>query len=54
METLELGSKTPRSEKVIKKSLIDAVADSPVFALLKNKPEFKQILFEMETELGGI
>lgn len=54
METLELGSKTPRSEKVIKKSLIDAVSDSPVFVPLKNKPEFKQILFEMETELGGI
>lgn len=43
-ETFELGTLMPRDEKSVRKSMKDAIANSPVFAPLARDPRFLSIL----------
>lgn len=46
-ENLALGSDSPRDEAVIKKSMLSAVADNPVFAPLAGYAEFQHIIHRL-------
>lgn len=43
IEELDQGNALPRSEKIIRKSMADAVINNPVFAVLANESRFKRI-----------
>jgi len=43
IEELDLGNALPRSEKIVRKSMADAVIDNPAFAVLADKNRFKRI-----------
>lgn len=43
IEELDLGNAPPRSEKNIRKSMMEAVVNNPAFAVLANDRRFKSI-----------
>ena len=47
---LDLGVNPPRSQKLIKQSVISALKDNPVFASLKEEYRFKFCLLALESE----
>ncbi|OPX83525.1 MAG: HTH-type transcriptional regulator Xre [Pelotomaculum sp. PtaB.Bin104] len=48
----DLGASAPRSEKVIKESMLQIVLSNPAFAALAEKPRYKRILEALKTNLG--
>ncbi|MBC3795614.1 helix-turn-helix domain-containing protein [Acetobacterium tundrae] len=52
-EDFELGVSAPRSEKVIKESMIQSVLSNPVFASLADDPKYKNIVNKLTENLGG-
>lgn len=50
----DLGNQSPRDEKFIKRSLLQALTENPVFAIFKDKPKFKSILESVKSKLGGL
>lgn len=51
IEELDLGSSPPRSEKVIQRSIADAVTGNPAFASLANEPRFQRVLERLSSGL---
>lgn len=49
-----LGEGPPRSEAVIKASMISAITDNPVFQVLKDDTLYKKIINSLVSRLGGI
>lgn len=49
-----LGEGPPRSESVIKTSMISALTENPVFEVLKDDTQFKKIINSLVSRLGGI
>ena len=47
---LDLGVNPPRSQKLIKQSVVSALKDNPVFASLKEEYRFKSCLLALESE----
>ena len=45
----DLGGALPRDEKIIRKSMVDAVAENPAFSALSEKPRFHMILDRLKT-----
>jgi transcriptional regulator with XRE-family HTH domain len=52
-EEFDLGVKAPRDEKVIKESMIQAIASNPAFTALTEEPRYKSIIETMKIKLGG-
>lgn len=50
-DELELGSKLPRDEKVIKKNIVQCVISNPVFAALTEHPRYKSIVETLKSKL---
>lgn len=48
IEELDLGNALPRSEKIIRKSMADAVINNPVFKLLADESLFKRIVEKLK------
>jgi len=48
----DLGSQAPRDEKVIKKSMLQAIADNPVFAALSDTPEYQSAVARLKARIG--
>jgi len=48
IEELDLGNVLPRSEKIIRKSMVDAVINNPVFKLLADESLFKRIVEKLK------
>jgi transcriptional regulator with XRE-family HTH domain len=49
----DLGSEAPRSEEVIKESMIQEITHNPVFVDLINHPQYKNIIECLKSNLGG-
>ena len=49
---LELGASAPRNEKLIRRGLVEAVRENPLFAPLKEDPRFRRLVEHLEQELG--
>lgn len=47
----DLGNQAPRDDKVIKKSMLQAIIENPVFNGFTNQSRFKSIIAEMESKL---
>lgn len=50
-EDFDLGNQAPRSDKVIKESMIQALAENPFFTTLNDLPRFQSILASMKAKL---
>ena len=50
---LDLGTGAPRSEKVIKESMLQGVLANPAFTVLDKQPRYKSILEALRINLGG-
>ena len=48
IEELDLGSALPRSEKIIRRSIADGVANNPAFAVLADESRFKRIVEKLK------
>lgn len=48
----DLGNQAPRDEKVIKRSMFQAINENPAFAAFADQPRFKSILEIMKAKLG--
>lgn len=53
-EAFELGTEPPRDEKVVKESMLQAIAANPAFAVLSGEPRYRSIVETMKQKLGGI
>lgn len=53
-EDFDLGADAPRSERVIKESMLQSVLSNPAFASLTEQPQYKSIIEALKTNLGGI
>lgn len=49
--TLALGSDLPRDESVVRKSIIDSIADNPVFAPFANHAQFQGMIRRLKNSL---
>lgn len=49
----DLGNQAPRSEEVIKKSLIQNIEQNPALSILTDTPEFQTIVTKLKAILGG-
>ncbi|WP_070000523.1 helix-turn-helix domain-containing protein [Cellulosilyticum sp. I15G10I2] len=49
----DLGAEAPRSEEVIKESMIQGIIHNPAFANLMNHPQYKIIIKTLKSNLGG-
>lgn len=47
-QDFDLGEKAPRSDVLIRKSMVDAVAKNPAFEMLKEDKRYKRIIRELE------
>lgn len=52
-EQQPLGVNPPRDEKLIRQSILDAVANNPAFSALKDMGQFKRILKKLQENCGG-
>ncbi len=52
-ETLDLGSGAPRSEDVIKDSIIESIVNNPIFDSLRKNPKYESIIRVLKTNFGG-
>ena len=50
----DLGNQAPRDEKVIKRSILQAITENPAFAAFKDQPKFKNILESVKSKLGNL
>lgn len=50
----DLGNQAPRDEKVIKKSMLQAITENSAFTAFKDKPKFKSILELVKSKLGDL
>jgi len=48
----DLGNQAPRDEKVIKRSILQAINQNPAFAAFADQPRFKSIMEIMKAKLG--
>ncbi len=51
LDKLDLGTDLPRDEKTIKKSMVDAIVNNPVFSALSDEPRFLIIVKELQNKL---
>jgi len=49
----DLGTKAPRDEKIIKKSMMQGITANPAFASFSDNPRYKSIVHNLKTKLGG-
>lgn len=49
----DLGNQAPRSEEVIKMSLIQSIEQNPALSILADAPEFQTIITKLKAVLGG-
>lgn len=47
-ENFELGTSAPRGEKIIKESMLQAVAENPIFNGLKDSPRYQSIIEQLK------
>lgn len=52
-EEFDLGSQAPRSEEVIKESMIQGIVGNPAFANLLDHPRCKNMIRDLELNFGG-
>ena len=52
-ENLDLGNAAPRSEEVIKESIIKSIEENPVFDSLRGDAEYLSILRLLRKSFGG-
>ena len=52
-KTLDLGADFPRDEKLIRKSLIQAVSDNPLFVPLAKEHRYQRVLFRLRQKKKG-
>lgn len=52
LDGFELGSQPPRNEQIIRNSIIQGISENPVFHVLKDNPEFKNIVVNLKKALG--
>lgn len=52
-EEFDLGSQAPRSEEVIKESMIQGIVGNPAFANLLDHPRCKNMIRDLELSFGG-
>jgi Predicted transcriptional regulators len=53
-EEFELGAAAPRSESVIRASMLQAVQDNPIFDLLKEETRYKTIINKLQANMDRI
>lgn len=49
----DLGAEAPRSEEVIKESMLQGIIHNPDFAALMNHPQYKSIIKTLKVNIGG-
>ncbi len=49
----DLGGQAPRDEKIIKKSMLQAITDNPVLAALAETPEYQSAVARLKANTGG-
>jgi len=49
----DLGDSAPRSEKVIRESMLQGITANPVFSVLADDPLYKNIIKRLTENLGG-
>lgn len=52
-KTLDLGTDFPRNEKLIRRNLVQAVSDNPLFAPLSGEPRYQRILTRLNQKQKG-
>ena len=51
LKRIDLGGALPRDEKIIRKSMVDAVAENPAFSQLTGEPRFRILLDRLKQTL---
>lgn len=52
LDELDLGRNSPRSEKIVKESMIKLIISNPAFSELADKPRYKSIVETLKSKLG--
>lgn len=52
-EHFDLGTQAPRSERLIRESMLEAVTQNPAFAALAPYPQYQNILEALKANIGG-